>query len=144
MIEKVVRIEKNTEASDSVELSWFDMQKPNLSAITKNDINFIMKVKFTHLHENDVLVCENGYKIKVLKSEDDIYIFEFKNSLSFAKSSYEIGNRHQGIFLEDLKITVLDDISLSDIILNLKNDTNVEVIKTKGYFTANGKAHHEH
>lgn len=144
MIYKVVKIKKNLEVDDSVELSWFDMQKPNLSAISKNEINFIMKVKFTHLHENDVLVCENGYKIKVLKSEDDIYVLKFSDNLSFAKSAYEIGNRHQGIFLEDLQITVLDDISLSDIILNLKKNKNVEVVKTKGYFSANGKAHHEH
>lgn len=144
MIEKVIKITNNTEASDSVELNWFDMQKPNLSAITRKEKSFIMKVKFTHLHENDVLVCEDGYKIKVLKSEDEIYILEFSDHMTFAKSAYEIGNRHQPVCLDDFKITVLDDISLSDIISNLQEDKSVQITKTKGYFRPNGKAHHKH
>lgn len=144
MIKKVTQITNNTEANDSVELNWFDMQKPNLSAITKKEKNFMIKVKFTHLHENDVLICEDGYKIKVIKGEDDIYILEFSEHMSFVKCAYEIGNRHQPICLNDFKITILDDISLNDIISNYQEDKNVQVTKTKGYFRPNGKAHHSH
>jgi len=144
MIKKVVKIEHNTQADDTVLLNWFDMQKPNLSAVTQEDISFIMKVKSTHLHENDVLVCDDGYRIKVEKCEDEMYIFEFKNHIDFARVAYEIGNRHQPICIEDYKITVLDDISLADIILQLKDKDGVFVTKVQGYFKPNGKANHVH
>ncbi|MFT5661310.1 MAG: urease accessory protein [Sulfurimonas sp.] len=144
MIKKVIQIAHNTQADDTVPLSWFDMQKPNLSALTQKNISFIMKVKFTHLHENDTLICDDGYRIKIQKSEDEIYIFEFKNHLDFARAAYEIGNRHQPICIEDSKITVLDDMSLADIVLQLKGNDGISVTKTQGYFKPNGKANHVH
>lgn len=144
MIKKVTEIKKETETNDEVELSWFDMQKPNLTAVTKNGVNFVVKVKFTHLHENDVLLCEDGYAIKVKKSEDEVFILEFSDVLTFAKTAYEIGNRHQPLMIEEFKITALDDISLSDIIKECKLNENINVEKTKGYFKPNGKAHHSH
>jgi len=144
MIKKVIDIEHNTHAKDSVALSWFDMQKPNLSALSEEEISFMMKVKFTHLHENDVLVCEDGHRIQVKKSEDAIYVFEFKDHIDFARAAYEIGNRHQPVCIEDYKITVLDDISLSDIVSQLQADEKTNVTKTQGYFRPNGKAHHAH
>lgn len=144
MIKKVIEIEHNGEARDSVALSWFDMQKPNLSAVSEEDISFIMKIKFTHLHENDILICDDGHRIQIKKSEDEIYVLEFKEHLDFARAAYEIGNRHQPICIEDNKITILDDISLTDIILQLKNEKNVSLTKTQGYFRPNGKAHHAH
>ena len=144
MIKKVIEIKKDIDFNDEVELSWFDMQKPNLTAVSKNGINIVVKAKFTHLHENDILVCEDGYGIKVAKSEDEIFILEFSDALVFAKVAYEIGNRHQPIMLEEFKITVLDDISLSDIINDCYSNENVNIEKTKGYFKPNGKAHHSH
>lgn len=144
MIKKVINIERDTPAQDSVALSWFDMQKPNLSAVSEADVSFMMKVKFTHLHENDVLVCEDGHRIKVEKSEDEIYLFEFTDHIDFARAAYEIGNRHQPICIEDYRITVLDDISLSDIVSQLQEAPHVKVSKTQGYFRPNGKAHHVH
>ena len=144
MIKKIIEIEHNGEARDSVALSWFDMQKPNLSAVSEEDISFIMKIKFTHLHENDILICDDGHRIQIKKSEDEIYVLEFKEHLDFARAAYEIGNRHQPICIEDNKITILDDISLADIILQLKNKKNVNVTKMQGYFRPNGKAHHAH
>jgi len=144
MIKKVIEIEHDAQAQDSVALSWFDMQKPNLSAVSEEEISFIMKVKFTHLHENDVLVCDDGHRIQVKKSEDEIYVFEFKDHIDFARAAYEIGNRHQPVCIEDYKITVLDDLSLSDIVQQLKEEASVKVTKTQGYFRPNGKAHHAH
>jgi len=144
MIKKIVDIKRNTDHDDEVELSWFDMQKPNLTAVTKNEINFVVKVKFTHLHENDILVDENGYAIKVIKSEDEIFVLEFSDALNFAKTAYEIGNRHQPVEIEKNKITVLDDISLQDIIRDCFKNDAIKVEKTQGYFKPNGKAHHSH
>ena len=144
MIKKVIEIKKDIKANDEVELSWFDMQKPNLTAVTKEGINFIVKAKFTHLHENDILVDEDGYAIKVKRSEDNIYIFEFTDALNFAKVAYEIGNRHQPVMIENMKIVVLDDISLADIIEAAYKNDDIKITKTTGYFKANGKAHHSH
>jgi len=144
VIKKIIEIKKDIEAFDSVELSWFDMQKPNLSAVTSKGVEFIIKVKFTHLHENDILVCEDDYAIKVLRSEDVVYELKFHDPLSFAKTAYEIGNRHQPICIEAYKLTVLDDISLNDIIKTSQSDEKIEVTKTKRYFKPNGKAHHSH
>ncbi|MEN8717370.1 MAG: urease accessory protein UreE [Sulfurovum sp.] len=144
MIKKIVDIKRNIDHDDEVELSWFDMQKPNLTAVTKNEINFVVKVKFTHLHENDILVDENGYAIKVIKSEDEIFVLEFSDALNFAKTAYEIGNRHQPVEIEKNKITVLDDISLQDIIRDCFKNDAIKVEKTQGYFKPNGKAHHSH
>ncbi len=144
MIKKVIEITKTTQAKDSVELSWFDMQKPNLSAVTNTGVEFIIKAKFTHLHVGDILVCEDGYKIEVKKTEDAIYLLEFSNHITFAKAAYEIGNRHQPILIEDYKITVLIDQAIADIIKHLSTDSRVTITKTKGYFHPNGKSHHSH
>ena len=144
MIKKVVEIKKDLECEDSVELDWFDMQKPNLCAITKKGAEFIVKAKYTHLHENDILECDDGYKIKVLKSEDSIYILTFTEHITFAKIAYEIGNRHQPVCIEDYKITILEDISTADIIKSCESMNSVEVKKSKGLFVPNGKAHHSH
>ena len=144
MIHKIVEIQHQGEADDSVALSWFDMQKPNLSAVSDKEVSFMMKVKFTHLHENDILVCEDGYRIQVKKSKDEVFIFEFKDHIDFARAAYEIGNRHQPICIEDYKITVLDDISLADIVAQLKEKAEVSVTQTQAYFRPNGKAHHAH
>jgi len=144
VIKKITKIEKNKECDDFVELSWFDMQKPNLTAVTKNGIEFIIKVKFTHLHEKDVLVAEDGYAIEVKRVEDEVYELVFETALSFAKTAYEIGNRHQPVCIEESKITVLDDISLDDIIKTSQEDENISIKKMKKYFKPNGKAHHSH
>ncbi|KAB7884264.1 urease accessory protein UreE [Poseidonibacter ostreae] len=144
MIKRVIEIKKDIDCDDEVELSWFDMQKPNLTAVSNKGVNFIVKAKFTHLHENDILVSEDGYAIKVKRSEDNIYILEFKDALNFAKVAYEVGNRHQPVMIEDLKIVVLDDISLSDIVENAYKNSEINITKTTGYFKANGKAHHSH
>ena len=144
MIKKVVKICKEIEANDEVELSWFDMQKPNLTGVSKSGVNFVVKVKFTHLHENDILVCEDGFAIKVKRSADEIFVLEFSDALVFAKTAYEIGNRHQPVMIEEFKITVLDDISLGDIIQECYKNDDINVEKTKGYFKPNGKAHHSH
>lgn len=144
VIKKVIEIKKNIEANDEVELSWFDMQKPNLTAVSKKNINLIVKAKFTHLHENDILVCEDGYAIRVKRSEDEVFALEFMDALTFAKTAYKIGNRHQPLMIEEFKIIVLDDISLSDIIKDCYANRAIKVEKTKGYFKPNGKAHHSH
>lgn len=144
MIKKVITITKDIDSDDSVELSWFDMQKPNLSAVSNKGVEFMIKVKFTHLHENDILVSEDGYAIKVQRSDDEVYELIFKDPLDFAKVAYEIGNRHQPVCIEEYKITVLDDISLADIIQMCKDNKNIVVEKIKKYFKPNGKAHHSH
>jgi urease accessory protein len=144
VIKKVIEIKRDIESNDEVALSWFDMQKPNLTAVSKKNINIVLKVKFSHLHEDDILVCEDGYTIKVSKDMDDIFVLEFKDALSFAKTAYEIGNRHQPLMIEDFKIIVLDDISIADIIKDCHANENIKCEKTKGYFKPNGKAHHSH
>ncbi len=144
MIKKIIEIKKDIEADDSVELSWFDMQKPHLSAVTSKGVEFLIKVKFTHLHENDILMSEDNYTITVIKSEDVVYELKFNDPLTFAKTAYEIGNRHQPICIEAYKITVLDDLSLSDIIKTSQSDETIEITKTQKYFKPNGKAHHSH
>jgi len=144
VIKKVIEIKKNVPADDRVELSWFDMQKPNLSAMTDKNVSFILKVKFTHLHDNDILVCEDGYAIEIARGKDDVYVFEFSDHISFAKNAYAIGNRHQPICIEDYKITVLDDIALGDIVGVLQSDDSVKVTKSNEYFRPNINEHHSH
>ena len=144
VIKKVIEIKKDIPFSDEVELSWFDMQKPNLTAVTKKGVNLVVKAKFTHLHENDILVCEDGMGIKVSRSVDEIFILEFSDALTFAKIAYEIGNRHQPIMIEEFKIKVLDDISIADIIKDCYFNEAIKVEKIKAYFKPNGKAHHSH
>ena len=144
VIKKVVEIKRDIEAIDEVELSWFDMQKPNLTAVSKKNVNIIVKGKFTHLHENDILVCEDGYAIKVSRSIDEVFYLEFSDALSFAKTAYEIGNRHQPLMIEEFKITVIDDISITDIIKDGYTNESIKVEKTQSYFKPNGKAHHSH
>ncbi len=144
MIKKMVAIEREGEAVDSVELSWFDMQKPNLTAVSQKGVNFIVKAKFTHLHEGDILVGEDGYSVSVKRGKDTLYNFYFYDALTFAKTAYEIGNRHQPIEIEPLAIRVLNDISLEDIIKSCQSDASVEVEKIEDYFKPNGKAHHSH
>lgn len=120
------------------------MQKPNLSAISKQGVDFLMKVKFTHLHENDILVSEDGYCIRVLKDEDELYSLEFKNALDFAQVAYDIGNRHQPIEIHEHKIKVLNDVSIHDVIQKCKSSSEIQVEEVKGFFKPNGKMHHKH
>lgn len=144
MIKKVIEIKRDIEADDIVALDWFDMQKPNLCAVTNNGHEFIIKAKYTHLHENDVLVCADDYKIEVRKSESSLYVLEFCCHITFARIAYEIGNRHQPVCIEDYKITILEDISTADIIKACESIDKVEVKKIKGIFKPNGKANHTH
>ena len=144
VIKKVIEIKKDIPFSDEVELSWFDMQKPNLTAVSKKGVNLVVKAKFTHLHENDILVCEDGMGIKVSRSVDEIFVLEFSDALTFAKTAYEIGNRHQPLQIEEFKIIVLDDISIADIIKDCYANEKIKCEKTKAYFKPNGKAHHSH
>jgi len=144
MIKKVIEIKRDIEADDIVALDWFDMQKPNLCAVTNNGHEFIIKAKYTHLHENDILVCEDDYKIEVRKSESSLYVLEFCCHITFARIAYEIGNRHQPVCIEDYKITILEDISTADIIKACESIDKVEVKKIKGIFKPNGKANHTH
>ena len=144
MIKKAVEIKRDIDAEDEVLLDWFDMQKPNLCAITREGFEFIVKAKYTHLHEADILVCEDGYKIKISKSEDNIYILTFTDHITFARIAYEIGNRHQPICIDDYKITILEDISTADIIKACESIDKVEVEKSRGIFKPNGNAHHSH
>ena len=92
----------------------------------------------------DFLFCEDGHVIKVSRSKDEVFILSFTDALSFAKVAYEIGNRHQPVMIEEFRITVLDDISLADIIKDCYANEAIKVEKTKAYFKANGKAHHSH
>lgn len=144
MIKKVIEIKKNLECEDSVELDWFDMQKPNLCAISKKGVEFIVKVKYTHLHENNILECEDGHQIRILKSEDNIYTLTFDDHITFARIAYEIGNRHQPICIEDYKITILEDVSTTDIIRDCEEIDSINILKHRGIFRPNGKAHHSH
>lgn len=144
VIKKVIGIKKDIESNDEVALSWFDMQKPNLTAVSKKNINIVVKAKFSHLHENDILVCEDGYAIKVTKDEDEVFTLVFSDALTFAKTAYEIGNRHQPLMIEEFKIIVLDDISIADIIKDCYANESIKVEKIKSYFKPNGKAHHSH
>lgn len=144
MIQKIVEIQHGIYAKDCVELSWFDMKKPHLTAVSKEGVEFVLKQGSQHLHTGDVLVCENGHTIIIQKGLDNIYTLEFEVSLLFAKTAYEIGNRHQPICIDNMKITVLEDVSLQDIIAHLETEKAVHVTKTTGYFTQNAHAHHTH
>lgn len=144
MIKKAVKILRDVTSVDRVELDWFDMQKPNICAITQKGVEFIIKAKYTHLHEKDILECEDGYTIEIAKSKTSIYILEFSDHITFAKIAYEIGNRHQPVCIEDYKITILDDVSLQDIIKACESIDKVEIRKEEGYFKPNGNAHHSH
>lgn len=46
VIKKVIEIKKDIVANDEVELSWFDMQKPNLTAVSKKNINLVVSIGF--------------------------------------------------------------------------------------------------
>jgi urease accessory protein len=144
LIKKIIQITKNITFDDEVSLSWFDMQKPNLTACTNKNIDFIIKINFTHLHENDILLSEDGYKIKINKDKDSIYEIKFENHIDFAKTAYEIGNRHQPICINNMKITILNDLSIMDIINNISQNDKIKVNKILGYFRPNRDAHHSH
>lgn len=141
MIKKIKEVKSGVSFDDEVELNWSDLQKPNMSGKTKKGVEFLFKSS-THLHANDVLECEDGYKICVKFQKNTLWEFYCDDSLEFAKLAYQIGNRHQPIMIEKGKITTLDDISLNDII-NQKNAL-IRVEKTEGIFKPNEKEHHSH
>ncbi|MDR2099799.1 MAG: urease accessory protein UreE [Campylobacteraceae bacterium] len=143
MIKKIVGIENAQSADDEVWLSWFDLKKPNLSAVTQKGVEFILKTQ-THFHDDDILTAEDGYKIKVNIKKDELFVLKFKNITDFAKTAYEIGNRHQPICIEEMRITVLNDSSLEDIIHTLSHSKNVSVEKISGVFRQNAFSHHTH
>ncbi|MDR1555198.1 MAG: urease accessory protein UreE [Campylobacteraceae bacterium] len=142
MIKKIVGIEKGQSADDTVLLSWFDMKKPNLSAVTKKGVEFILKIK--DFDEGDTFIAEDGYRIKVEIKKEELFVFKFQNALDFAKAAYEIGNRHQPICIDKLIITVLNDSSLHDIVHALSHNKSVSVQKISGVFRQNAIIRHAH
>ena len=139
MIKRIVEITRGAEADDTVRLSWFDRQKPNLSMISEKGVSFAAKCD--HLNEDDILVTEDGYKIAVKFAEDEIVEIHFSDAQDFAKTAYEIGNRHQPIAINDMTITVLNDSALSDIFAQLEHNTHIYMIRRNGYFTPNAHRH---
>lgn len=144
MIEKVVQIKNDIPYEDSVKLSWFDMHKPNLSAVSQKGVSFMLKVSVAHLHEGDILVCEGGHTIKIELVEDDICELKFTDITRLAFYAYEVGNRHQPIYIESSCITVLKDVALEELIHKASHEENIQVTLKKGYFKPNGKAYHSH
>ncbi|MDR0579288.1 MAG: urease accessory protein UreE [Campylobacteraceae bacterium] len=144
MIKRIVKIENLQSADDTVLLSWFDIRKPNLSAISEKGVEFILKTQPHSLNNGDILISEDGYKIKINIKEDELFVLKFKNILDYAKTAYEIGNRHQPVYIEELSITVLNDSSLGDIIHSLSYNENVSIEKVSGVFRQNAMSHHAH
>lgn len=144
MVKKIVKIEMAQSADDTVLLSWFDIKKPNLSAVSENGIEFILKTQACNLDDGDTLIAEDGYKIKVNIKKDELFVLKFKNAVDFAKTAYEIGNRHQPICIEELSITVLNDSSLSGIIHSLSHNEDISIEKISGVFRQNALSHHTH
>jgi len=96
MIKKVVEITRDIESDDEVLLDWFDMQKPNLCAISKNGLEFIVKAKYTHLHENGNRhqpVCIEDYKITILEDISTQDIIKACESIDKVEVK-----KHRGIF----------------------------------------------
>ncbi|MDR2081520.1 MAG: urease accessory protein UreE [Campylobacteraceae bacterium] len=144
MIKKIFKIEKEQDANDSVLLSWFDLKKPNLSAVTEKGAKFILKTQAAHLHDGDTLIAEDGYRIKVNIKKEELFMLKFKNAVDFAKTAYEIGSRHQPICIEQMSITVLNDLSIESIIHELKHGKNASIEKISGIFYQNAFSHHTH
>ncbi|MDR3345871.1 MAG: urease accessory protein UreE [Campylobacteraceae bacterium] len=145
MIKKIVKIEHNTVADDTVSLSWFDKTKPNLASSSEKGVSFVVRADIKHLHENDVFVAEDGYKIAVKWLMDDVFILNFKNALDFARCAYEVGNRHLSICIEDMQITILAySTAEGEIAADFAKNPNVTVSQKNAYFKPNTKAHHEH
>jgi urease accessory protein len=142
MIKKIARVENSQTFDDTVLLSWFDMKKPNLSAVTDNGVEFILKG--ANLSGADTLVTEDGYKIKIHVKQEELVVLRFQDILDYAKAAYEIGNRHQPIYIDKLSITVINDSSLGDVIHTLSHNKNVSVEKIYGVFRQNAALHHAH
>jgi len=144
MIKKVTQIMHEGEADDAVVLSWFDMQKPHLSTVSDKGVEFILKVSASHLHANDLLVCEDGYRICVHKGMDEVIQMTFDDAISFATIAYEIGNRHQPICIMPLTIMVLNDAALHPLMESVKEKQGIHVQLIHDFFQPSGKAHHAH
>lgn len=144
MIQKVMHIEHESNADDIVELGWYDKQKPHLTAVSSQGVEFIVKANAAHLHTHDVLVCENGHKIRVETKKDLMVKIDFDDGLHFAQVAYEIGNRHQPICLHDRSIIVLNDLSLEPLIASLQGHQGIHIEMIEDFFVPTGKAHHAH
>lgn len=144
MIKKVIDVMRDVEFDDEVELSWHHRQKPNLTLVSKKGVNFVYKKISSHLHVDDILVCEDGYKIVIKMAKDSVIVFECNNMQEFATIAYEIGNRHQPICIKDDTIIALDDISLQDVVKKYTDSHIVKVEKSKRFFAPNAKANHTH
>lgn len=143
MIRKVTAIQKG-EADDFVLLGWYDMRKPSLSVVSDKGVNLLCKVNTSHLHEGDLLVCEDGYAVQVRKAKDSVVTLHFDSMLDQVKTAYEIGNRHQPISIGEKIITILDDPALQDVIAQCEAHPHIQVEKSESYFKPDGHAHHSH
>ncbi|MDR2034576.1 MAG: urease accessory protein UreE [Helicobacteraceae bacterium] len=144
MIRKIVRIERSKWADDRAVFSWYDLRKPNLSALSEKGVSFILKTASLHLENGDILIAEDGYRILATIEKIETYVFEFQNALDFAKSAYMIGNRHQPIRIEDMKIVVLEDTAIADIVESLALNKEVVVKKDLSVFAPNVNSSHTH
>jgi urease accessory protein len=144
MIKKIVSVVREGEAQDSVLLSWFDLRKPKLSAVSAKGVNFTLKIAADRIENGDRLIAEDGYTIAVEIAKDETIVFEFKNAADFAKTAYEIGNRHQPIVIEDMKIVALNNGAIADIIQTASANADITVSKSMEFFRPYANSSHVH
>ena len=135
MIQQIIGTQEGTTHDDSVQLSWFDMQKPNLSATTKNGVNILYK-DTPKLRPNSQLVCENGSVINIELEMDLLYVIACANSSTLATIAYEIGNLHQSICIKKQTIIVLQNPKIKNVITAL-GDKSITITEAKDYFLPN-------
>jgi urease accessory protein len=144
MIKRIVQITREGKTDDSVVLSWHSLCKPYISGVSQRGVNFLVHAENYRLQDGDILVSGDGYAITLNIEQNDLYVFEFQEPLDFATTAYKIGNRHQPIQIENMKITALKDAAISDIVASLQDSNGVVVQEISGCFFPNVNKSHSH
>ena len=144
MIKKVIEIKKDIDCNDEVELSWFDMQKPNLTAVTNKGINFIVKAKFTKIENAPTFEMAtttdrkplykkygllnftlNGEKceLTIYQSQDDLRDKKYKDYLFLPFTDDTSGNESYGggRYMDVMTTDITED---NTVLLNFNNTYN--------------------
>ena len=71
------------------------------------------------LHDGDLLVSENGLRLKVVAARERVSIAQIDDAPSLARIAYHLGNRHVAVQVKRDRLIYLHDHVLDDMVRGL-------------------------
>jgi len=126
---------------DTVTLLFDDRYRRRLRMLGDGGLDFLLDlVEPTVLHGGDGLRLEEGGFVEVKAAEEDLVEVRGRDSASFARLAWHLGNRHLPAQIANDCILIRDDHVIVDMLKGL----GAEVRKVRAPFEPEGGAYGQH